>query len=184
MIQKTGFKVRAFIGAVVLLLLFAVMFAIHYEVIRIYVVVSESMQPTLHIGDRILVDSAGLYERHSIVSFQDPTRANDPKEQLIKRIVGMPGDRVEIRGGLLVVNGEPQYSPDVTSDVINWPDVRVDVPLHHVFVLGDNRNYSEDSLNFGPLSEESISGVLTAIIWPPGRWGSIDEFTVHSGPVR
>jgi len=182
--HKPSFKLRAFIGAVVLLLLFAVMYAIHYDFIRIYVVVSESMAPTLEVGDRILVDSAGLYERHSIISFQDPTRRHNPDEQLIKRIVGMPGDRIEIRGGLLVVNGEPQYSPDVTSDVINWPDVKVDVPLHHVFVLGDNRNNSEDSLNFGPLPETDISGVLTAIIWPPGRWGSIEEFDVGTTPAR
>lgn len=184
MSHKPGLKIRAFVGAVVLLLLFAVMFAIHYEVIRIYVVVSESMVPTLHVGDRILVDSAGLYERHSVISFQDPTRRNNPDEQLIKRIVGVPGDRIEIRGGLLVINGDPQYSPDVTSDVINWPDVRVEVPLHHVFVLGDNRNNSEDSLNFGPLPESDISGVLTAIIWPPDRWGGIDEFNVSATPVR
>lgn len=184
MSHKPGFKLRALIGAFILLLLFGVMFALHYQVIRLYVVVSESMMPTLEVGDRILVDSAGLYERHSVVSFQDPSRRDNPDEQLIKRIIGVPGDRIEIRGGLLYVNGEPQYSPDVTSNLINWPDVRVDVPLHHVFVLGDNRNYSEDSLNFGPLPEKDITGMLTAIVWPPGRWGEVDGFEVYNTPVE
>lgn len=175
-------KVRTLIGAAVLLMLFGVMAAIHFEAIRIFVVVSDSMEPTLKIGDRILVDAAGKYDRFSVISFQDPTRRYDPEEQLVKRIVGLAGDTVEIDGGGLLVNGELQLSSQVTSDLINWEDTRVRVPSGHVFVLGDNRNNSFDSLNFGPIPETDISGVLTLILWPPGRWGALEPFQTAAAP--
>lgn len=175
-------KMRALVGAVVLLLLFGAMAAIHFGAVRLFVVVSDSMEPTLAVGDRILVDSAGRYQRFSVISFQDPTRRHDPDEQLVKRIIGLPGDTVEIDDGEVFVNGELQLSPNVTSDLINWPDTRMRVPIGHVFVLGDNRNNSFDSLNFGPVRESDISGVLTLILWPPARWGGIDPFVSTPAP--
>lgn len=165
-----------------LIMLVGVMLAIHLEVIRIFVVVSDSMQPSLEVGDRILVDSAGVHQRFSIVSFQDPTRRHDPEEQLVKRVVALSGDSVEIEDGELFVNGELQLSSQVTSDIINWPDVRLSVPQNHVFVLGDNRNNSFDSLNFGPVPKSEITGVLTLILWPPGRWGRLLPFESTPAP--
>jgi signal peptidase I len=175
-------KVRAIAGGIVLSVVFLILLAINYEVIRFYVVVSDSMEPTLQIGDRILVDSSGSYGRYSIISFRDPTRAHDPDEILVKRIIGIGGDSIRLRDGELIINGEYQYSPNVTSDIINWPDVNIEVPPNHVFVLGDNRNNSFDSLNFGPIPEEKIIGVLTSILWPFDRWGRVGEFEVQTTP--
>lgn len=172
----SGFKIRAAAGFVILGLLVSIMAAIQLRVVRIYVVVSESMSPTLQVGDRVLIDSAGLPERFSVVALQDPTRREDPDEQLVKRIIGVGGDEIELRDGELFLNGEVQKSDHVTSDLINWPDVRVRVPIGHVFVLGDNRNESFDSLNFGTVSDRDITGLLKLILWPPRRWGPLEDF--------
>ncbi len=180
--DKPRFKLRALVGGIVLFLVVAVLVGIYSELIRFYVVVSDSMLPTLEIGDRILVDSAGQYGRNSIICFQDPTRADDPDELLVKRIIGVGGDSIRLRDGELIINGDLQYSPNVTSDIINWPDVNIDVPPNHVFVLGDNRNNSFDSLNFGAIPDEAVTGVLTSIVWPPDRWGRVPEFKVQTTP--
>ncbi len=180
--DKPRFKLRAIVGGIVLFLVVSVLVGIYSELIRFYVVVSDSMLPTLEIGDRILVDSAGQYGRYSIICFQDPTRSDEPDELLVKRIIGVGGDSIRLRDGELIINGDLQYSPNVTSDIINWPDVNIDVPLNHVFVLGDNRNNSFDSLNFGAIPDEAVAGVLTSIVWPPDRWGRVAEFEIHTTP--
>jgi signal peptidase I len=170
------FKLRAAVGLLVLILALGTFLAIHAEVIRIYLVVSESMEPTLRMGDRVLIDSHGAPELFSIVSFQDPTRRHDPEEQLIKRVIAMGGDTVEIFDGLLFVNGVLQSSNQVSSNLVQWHDVRIVVPYDHFFVLGDNRNRSFDSLDFGPVENRNITGVMRMIIWPPRRWGRLPDF--------
>jgi signal peptidase I len=177
------FKLRGAIGLLVVTVVFGIGLAIHWQVIRFYVVVSDSMEPTLHVGDRILIDTYGRPELFSIVSLQDPTRRHDPEEQLVKRVVAMGGDTVAIRDGELFVNDELQLSTQVTSNLINWHDVRVEVPYEHVFVMGDNRNNTFDSLDFGPVHERDVTGVMRMIVWPPRRWGRMRDFMTDAAPV-
>ena len=163
-------------GLVVLLVLVGIILAMQSEALRVFKVISESMEPTLKVGDRILVDGQGYAERFDVISFQDPEKPNQPKEQLIKRIVGVQSDLVEIEGGILYINGEEQYSRQVTTNSLYWRDVRQVVPPGHVFVLGDNRNNSYDSLNFGPVPIENITGILRFILWPPDDWGRVPDY--------
>ena len=93
-------------------------------------------------------------------------------QDLIKRVVGVPGDEITVRGGRLFVNGEPQREPYVNK---KFPDrsfyAPTTVPKDNVFAMGDNRANSQDSRVFGPVPKENIEGEAFLRFWPPGRIG-------------
>ena len=134
---------------------------------------SGSMIPTLEIGDRVFVNKF-IYRfsephRGDIIVFQS---VDNSDEDLIKRVVGLPGDKIAVRGGKLFVNGEPQKEPYTNKKL---PDkstfAKTTVPKNHVFVMGDNRANSADSRVFGPLPEKNIEGEAFLCFWPPDRIG-------------
>jgi len=142
---------------------------------------SESMDPTLITGDRVLVNklSYRLHDvnRGDVVVFDRPKNLpggpDDPKD-LIKRVIGLPGDTVFARDGRVYVNDRPlkePYLPAGTSTV-NM-DQPVTVPKGKVWVMGDNRGNSQDSRVFGPIPEDSIVGRAFMIMWPLNRVGSL-----------
>jgi signal peptidase I len=128
-----------------------------------------SMEPTLLPHDRVLVNKL-LYrfrapERGDIVVLRYP---RDPGRNYIKRIVALPGDLVQIQGGHLTINGIPidelYLNGAPTGDY--GPEK---VPADSFFVLGDNRNNSEDSRAFGFLKRDMVVGQAILIYWPPDR---------------
>jgi signal peptidase I len=135
-------------------------------------VVSTSMEPTLKEGDSVLVDKLSGAEprRGELIAF----RAPESDDVLVKRVVGLGGDRVGIEDGRLVVNGrrrdEPYADPEAIDSVFFGP---VEVPEEAVFVLGDNRGDSVDSRDFGSVREDAILGRVGARLWPPARWGTL-----------
>ena len=165
-------------GLVEYVIILAVSFALVFGFVRPFVVEafwipSGSMIPTLEINDRVLVNKF-IYrftepDRGDIVVFQS---VEDPKQDLIKRVVGLPGDRIAVRSGRLIVNGEPQKEPFTNE---RFPDrsffAPTTVPKNHVFVMGDNRANSQDSRVFGPLPEKNIEGEAFLRFWPPSRIG-------------
>ncbi len=165
-------------GVVEYLVILLVSFALVFGFVRPFVmeafwIPSGSMIPTLQINDRVLVNKF-IYrftepERGDIVVFQSVDSAD---QDLIKRVVGVPGDEIAVRNGKLFVNGEPQKEPYTNK---KFPDVsffaRITVPKDHVFVMGDNRGNSQDSRVFGPLPKENIEGEAFLRFWPPGRIG-------------
>jgi signal peptidase I len=165
-------------GALEYLVILLVSFALVFGFVRPFVmeafwIPSGSMIPTLEIGDRVLVNKF-IYrftepKRGDIVVF---TSVDDPKEDLIKRVVGVPGDKIAVRGGKLFLNGEPQKEPYTNKKL---PDrsffARTTVPKNHVFVMGDNRGNSADSRVFGPLPKKNIEGEAFLRFWPPDRIG-------------
>jgi len=165
-------------GALEYLVILLVSFALVFGFVRPFVmeafwIPSGSMIPTLEIGDRVLVNKF-IYRftdprRGDIIVFQSVDNAN---EDLIKRVVGLPGDKIAVRGGRLFVNGEPQKEPYTNK---KFPDrsffAQTKVPKHHVFVMGDNRGNSADSRVFGPLPEKNIEGEAFLRFWPPDRIG-------------
>ena len=165
-------------GFLEFLIILLVAFALVFGVVRPFIleafyIPSESMVPTLEIGDRVFVNKF-VYrfsepERGDIVVFKS---TEDGNEDLIKRVVGVPGDSIEVRDGVLFVNGERQEEPYVN---VRFPDNSsygpATVPPGHVFAMGDNRANSRDSRFFGAVPIESIEGEAFAIFWPPSRIG-------------
>lgn len=167
---------RAILGVLLLVPLGFLLILILTGAYTVFLVISGSMEPALQIGDRIVVDANGYPERFDIVAFRDP---NDPETLLVKRVIGLGGDEVSVHRGLLYVNGEVQYNPTIIGNRVNWPDLHHVIPDGSFFLLGDNRNDSYDSLNFGPIPEDDIEGVLWFTVWPPSRFGRVDDFQNH-----
>ena len=109
-------------------------------------------------------------ERGDIVVFESA----DGEMNLIKRVVGLPGDKITLVGGSFYVNDERQREPYVNADL---PDERtfgpIWVPEGHIFAMGDNRADSADSRVFGPVPKSNIVGEAFLRVWPPGRLGSL-----------
>jgi signal peptidase I len=149
-------------GALLVLLLQA--FAMQVSVVR-----GHSMEPCLHDGDRLVVDRVsrafGGVERFDVVILGNP---RDPSTDYVKRVVGLPRDRVRLWHGTLVVNGDvvpERFAPihdSATTDEVRVPD-------GFVWVLGDNRPISCDSREFGLVPFELIRGTVRARFWPPAR---------------
>ena len=159
---------------VILLVAFALVFGfVRPFVVEAFYIPSESMVPTLEIGDRVLANKF-IYrftepERGDVVVFQSVEGGD---EELIKRVIGVPGDTIRVDNGTLFVNGEAQNEPYVNAMV---PDGGVygptTVPKGHVFVMGDNRGNSRDSRFFGPVPYENIEGEAFVLFWPLPRVG-------------
>jgi signal peptidase I len=155
---------------------------------------SSSMEPQLEVGDRVLVSRLsyrlGDPNRGDIVVFHQPDAPPDgrplptrligevlqtvglqqPLEtELIKRIVGLPGEEIEAADGTVHVDGRPVIEPYLPGGVETADFGPVLIPDGHVFVLGDNRGNSADSRVIGPVSLDSIVGRAIARVWPPQR---------------
>jgi signal peptidase I len=133
-----------------------------------------SMNPSLDNGEYILVNKLayrlGEPARGDIVVFSFPL---DPAQDLIKRVIGLPGETVSIQNGQVTVNGVPLNEPYIAaSPIYNGTWVVTDGQL---FVLGDNRNESKDSHEWGLLPFENIIGKAVLIYWPPPKWEMIDH---------
>src|SRR5215212_5445443 len=167
-------------GALEYLVILLVSFALVFGFVRPFVmeafwIPSGSMIPTLQIGDRVLVNKF-IYrftepEQGDIIVFQS---VDNPDEDLVKRVVGIPGDTIAEKNGTLYVNGKPQKEPYTNK---NLPDsssfAKTTIPEDHVFVMGDNRANSADSRYFGPLPEKNIEGEAFLRFWPPDRIGPL-----------
>lgn len=162
-------RVRLVIELILLLILMGGMLALVSDKIRFERVISPSMEPTLMVGDTIMTDANAPCKRYDIICFKDP----DQKSQdiLVKRVMGMPGDTIVIQDGILYINGKEEYSTAITDNKMAWNNDKVRVPEDCLFVMGDNRNNSEDSRVFGPVPRKNITGVATLIVWPLKHWG-------------
>ncbi len=147
---------------------------IHF-VVRSFYIPSGSMLPTLHINDFILVNEM-IYEfsdpvRGDIVVFHppaDPNATQMDKTDLIKRVVGLAHDKIEIRDGVLVLNDQPQSEPYIKEPVFkNFGPLTVEEG--EVFVMGDNRNDSKDSRYIGAIPLENLVGRAEIIFYPFNR---------------
>jgi signal peptidase I len=133
-----------------------------------------SMEPTLVSGEYVIVDRIsyrlGSPHRGDIIVFHFP---RDPKEEYIKRIIGLPGDEVEVKNNTVYVNGQlldESYLKVTTNYIGTWR-----VPASQLFVLGDNRNNSSDSHDWGTVPMDYVVGKALLVYWPPPAWGLIDH---------
>ena len=128
-----------------------------------------SMNPTLQDGEYILVNKlaykTGEPVRGDIVVFMFPM---NPQEDLIKRVIGLPGESISVHGGIVTINGAVLNEPYIAA-APNY-DGEWTVPEGQLFVLGDNRNDSRDSHQWGLLPIENVIGRAVLIYWPPQEW--------------
>jgi len=138
----------------------------------------ESMSPTLHDGDQMIVRSIFYTPRRGDVVIFSKHDFRDG-EALVKRVIALGGDVVDIDGttGIVYVNGEPLSEPFTSGPTFHMGNIDYPflVPEGHVFVLGDNRNNSQDSRHrsIGPVDEREIIGQVVAVIMPFNRAGLI-----------
>lgn len=140
---------------------------------RVY---GQSMEPNLHTNQRLVVEKISYNrwwpvrgpQRGDVVVF----RVNPNADLLIKRVIGLPGDRVEIHDGQVLINGQALDESYLTQPTFGDYGP-IDVPPLHIFVLGDNRSFSNDSRAFGPLPLDSVIGRAWFSYWPPDQWGLV-----------
>jgi signal peptidase I len=175
------------IGVVIVAIVVAVVLRTY--VVATYSIPSGSMEPTLQIGDRIVVNKLSYHlhgvDRFNIVVFSTPPTeacAGPPVADLVKRVIGLPGEVISVHGGNVYINGrflpETFLPPEYRHDTYPGP-AHVSYALHHpfrvppgdVFVMGDNRPDSCDSRYWGPIPESTIVGKVDLRIWPLSRFG-------------
>ncbi len=158
-------------------------------VVATYSIPSGSMEPTLQVGDRIVVDKLSYHlhgvGRGNIVVFSTPPTENcagPPVADLVKRVIGLPGETISLTGGHVYIGGrllpEPWLPQAVRSETFPGPTDQpfslhhpYRIPAHEVYVMGDNRTESCDSRYWGPVAESTIVGKVDVRIWPLSRIG-------------
>jgi len=150
--------------------------AIHFTV-QNYQISGPSMQNTLHSGQFVLVNKiAYLFhapERGDVIVFHEP---DQPDRDLIKRVIGLPGDTIKLDGSTVWVNGTQLNEPYITQR--NNPAAEsVTVPASDYFVMGDNRPVSEDSRYFGFVPKDYIVGKAILVYWPLSQWQMLNTYT-------
>ncbi len=135
-----------------------------------------SMEPTIKIGDHVIVEKLFIHpselQRGDVIVFWPPAGVSPTGIPLIKRVIGLPGDTVLIRGGIVYVNGQPLQEPYIMAK----PDYDygpVTVPTDKLFMMGDNRNNSFDSRNWGYEDFSGVIGKAAWIYWPLDHFGDI-----------
>jgi signal peptidase I len=149
----------------------AVALVVRAFLIQAFYIPSESMVPTLHKDDRVLVNklSYRLHDVHrgDVIVFEAPAAAATTEvKDLIKRVVGLPGETIEGRGGEIYIDGKPLDEPYLPTTVRSREFPAEKVPLEHFWVLGDNRQDSKDSTFFKSIDENTIVGRAFVRIWP------------------
>lgn len=138
-----------------------------------------SMRPTLEDGEFVLVSKLsyvlGEAQRGDIIVFHFPL---NPDEELIKRVIGLPGDLVMVREGRVYVNGQMLHEPYIAQTPLYDGEWVVDEGM--LFVLGDNRNNSNDSKDWGLLPAKNVVGKAVMIYWPPPVWGVLEHTEVFA----
>ena len=154
----------------------AVALVVRAFLIQAFYIPSESMVPTLHKDDRVLVNklSYRLHDvnRGDVIVFRAPPGASTTEvKDLIKRVVGLPGETIEGRAGAIYIDGKPLDEPYLPPDVRSRDFPAEKVPSDSFWVLGDNRQDSKDSTFFKAIDGDTIIGRAFVRIWPLGDFG-------------
>lgn len=174
-LQITREILETIVPAVLIALLINLFLA---QATRVY---GQSMEPNLHTDQRLIVEKI-TYNRffRQTFGFEGPERGNvvvikldqQGGELLIKRVIGLPGDSVEVHDGQVFVNTVPLNEPYLNGVTTGSYGPLVVPPLH-IFVLGDNRNFSNDSRNFGTIPIKNVVGRAWFSYWPPEQLGFV-----------
>ena len=212
-------KGRSFLAELPILIIIAFVLALLLKtfLVQAFFIPSSSMEPTLGIGDRVLVNKlsyrlrdprrgeVAVFTEHTDGADTDPSLseqvvdflssglgfARPDERDFIKRIIGLPGEEIAMRDGVILIDGEPLPEATTTEGgYLSAPDLTdfgpVEIPDDHYFMMGDNRPNSADSrFTLGPIDEENLVGRAFVVIWPLTRVDTLpiaeyDGFTATS----
>ena len=165
--KRSRFPLR---GVLITLAIAVVIYLMAQVTMQSVKVVGASMEPSLHNSQYLVVSKAAYWfhspRRGDVIVFHSP---QDSGQDVIKRVIGLPGETVEIKGGKVYIDGTPLEEPYIAEEPsYNLPPQKV--PEDCYFVLGDNRNHSSDSHVWGMVPEDNIVGKAWICYWPPSEW--------------
>lgn len=175
---------KAFLREVLLTLVIAVvLFSGLQLMVHSYIIKESSMEPNFQEGQRLIVSKVTYRlhepERGDVIVFRPPAPYNLKASHFIKRIIALPGETVEVKMGSVYVNGVELQEP-----YINEPPSYIfelqKIPEDYYFVLGDNRNSSNDSHTGWMVPRQSVDGKAWLITWPPRNWGFAANYSYNS----
>lgn len=174
-------NVLAFVWEIAKIVIIAlvIVIPIRYFIFQPFFVRGQSMEPNFHNGDYLIIDEISYRindpERGDVVVFKYP---KDPSQRYIKRIIGLPGETIEIENGqiMIIKQGETQVLDESTylSGVQTSGEVETKLDENEYFVLGDNRAASSDSRRWGILPEENIVGKVFLRAWPVSAFAKVE----------
>jgi len=169
--------VRDIVAPLLVALAVAALFQVTVASFKVY---GSSMLPNVEPGEYIMVSKAAYFfsppERGEVIVFGSP---RNPNSDLIKRIIALPGDTIEIKDGTVFVNDTPLAEPYIL-DPPRYAYPRQEVTADHYFVLGDNRNNSTDSHKGWTVPRQNIVGKAWITYWPPREWRTIEHYSQHA----
>ncbi|MBK01973.1 MAG: signal peptidase I [Acidimicrobiaceae bacterium] len=165
---------REWIAVIIVALLAA--FVIRAAVVQTYFIPSNSMAPTLEVGDRLMVYKlafrVGQVDRGDLVVFnRPPSIENSQIKDFVKRVVALPGEQIQAINGVIYVDYLPLHEEYLSENSLTADFEPIDVPKDHIFVMGDNRSNSRDSRWFGPINVDLLVGEVFVRIWPLSNAG-------------
>lgn len=163
----------------IVVLALIIVLPIRYFVFQPFIVKGQSMEPNFEDGDYLIIDELSYRfrepKRGEVVVFKNP---RNPSQRFIKRIIGLPGEEVLIENGKITIIKDGEKKVLEESKYLNseWTggDIQISLGENEYFVLGDNRNYSFDSRQFGPLSKKYIIGRVLFRLWPPTSFAKFE----------
>jgi len=170
--EKTSLTIKELLESVVIAVILALI--IRTFLFQFFWIPSRSMEDTLLINDRIVVTKFSYWfnepQRGDVVVFKYPL---DTTKDYVKRLIGLPGDIIEIRNSKLYINGQLVKEPYLKEGLVFGDFGPIQIPPEHYFMMGDNRNYSSDSRVWGFVNEDLLIGKAQFIYWPLDRIGRI-----------
>ncbi|MFC2032870.1 signal peptidase I [Chloroflexota bacterium] len=171
MIVHNTANMKGFIREALITILAAlVIFLGLQETIQSSIVLGSIMEPNFETGQRLIVNKVAYrfddIKRGDVVILRPPSNSD---ADYIKRVIALPGETVEIKDELVYIDGGPLSEPYIL-DPPHYTMKQLEVPQGYCFVLGDNRNSSNDSHIWGPLPQDNIVGKVWLSIWPPSDW--------------
>ena len=173
---------KFFRDIVITLILAIVIFLLLQFSVQSFIIIGSSMQPNFQEGERLVINKL-VYklhqpERGDVIVFHPP---GNQQADYIKRVIALPGEMVEVKNGVVYINDRPLDEPYQLNELPKYTFPEQKVPSNEYFVLGDNRNNSNDSHNDWTVPRQNIIGKAWLTIWPPREWGVIPSYSLEGG---